>query len=74
MTEDNDPEADFWIYVADAHNAGEDVDNFDLRSEDPASTARFHELVGAANEAAVELIEYVVKHKEKLLEKLKGEA
>lgn len=73
MSEDNDPEADFWLHVADAHNAGEDVDHFDLRSEDPASTARSHELVGAANEAAVELIEYVAKHKDKLLQKLKGD-
>lgn len=73
MSEDNDPEADFWLHVGNAFEAGEDVDNFDIESEEPTSAVKFHELVGKANEAAVELIEYVLEHKEKLLEKLKGE-
>jgi hypothetical protein len=73
VTQDNDPEADFWLHVGNAFEAGEDVDIFDLHSEDPASAAKFHELTGKANEAAVELIEYIFEHKDQLLEKLKGE-
>ena len=72
MSEDNDPEADFWLHVGNAHNASEDVDRFDPDGSEVAA-ARFHEMVGKANEAAIELIEYVVKHKDSLLEKLKGD-
>lgn len=70
----DNPLPDFWLHLGNAFEASDDADNFDLISEAPASAAKFHELTGKANEAAVELIEYVAEHKDQLLQKLKGDA
>lgn len=70
---DDDIIPDFWGHVIETYQYGNDVDMFDLHSEDPASAAKHRELVGKSRESAVQLIDYVVKHKDKLLEKLKGD-
>lgn len=73
MSEDNDPEADFWLHVGNAQNAIEDFNNFD---PDGTETGRdkIFQITVDANEAAIDLIEYVVENKDKLLEKMKGDA
>lgn len=72
MSEDN-PLPDFWLRVAESHLASEDVDNFDPDGTEQ-SNVRLYEMVGVCNEAAINLIEYVVEHKDELLENLKGAA
>ena len=62
---------EFWLYLGNAYNAGEDVDHFDPDGTE-AGRDKLFQITVDANEAAIELIEYVAKHKEKLLEKLKG--
>jgi hypothetical protein len=68
----DNPLPDFWLHVGNAFEAGEDVDNFDPDGSEK-DDMKLIELTGKANEAAVELIEFISEHKGKLLEKLKGE-
>lgn len=73
MTQDNDPEADFWLHVGNAQDAIEEFNNFDPDGSEAGNTKLF-QLVGETREAAVTLIEYISEHKDQLLVKLKGAA
>jgi hypothetical protein len=71
MTQDNDPEADFWLHVGNAQASIEEFNNFDPNGTDEGR-AKLMKIAGECNEAAVTLIEYIAEHKDQLLEKLKG--
>jgi hypothetical protein len=62
----------FWERLRDAHEASEDVDNFDLRSEDPASVAEYEVLVKARRDMVANLIQYVQGHANDLMLRLRG--
>jgi hypothetical protein len=58
MAEKN-PQADYWLLLAIAYDAGEAVDMFDLREDDPASCREWERLCEASAEAQCDLLRYI---------------
>lgn len=66
----NNPLPTFYRLVAEAHEASEASDRFDLKSGDPASTKQFQELEQASALAARALITHVSMFRDRLVERL----
>lgn len=62
------PLPDYYLALANAFNASEDVDMYDVRDHDPVSVNKLRELCHISDLYQFRLISYVIEHQGDLLD------